>query len=70
MVTIPLDPAVAPTETAATLYKIARKQDRTGEAIAPVIEVQINIQYLPSLLPVDHVCDFSNNILLASDDAS
>lgn len=39
MVTIALDRAVAPSETAAALYRVARKQGRTGEAIAPIVEV-------------------------------
>ena len=38
-VTIALDRAVPPAETAAALYRVARKQGRTGQAIAPILEV-------------------------------
>ena len=36
---IKLDPLKAPTDTAKDLYKVARKQDRTGDAIMPVMQV-------------------------------
>ena len=38
MVVIQLDPLKAPAETAKDLYKVARKQDRTGSAIFPIIQ--------------------------------
>ncbi len=38
MVIIQLDPLKAPAETAKDLYKVARKQDRTGSAIFPIIQ--------------------------------
>ena len=38
-VTIPLDPAVPAAEAANALYKAARKQDRTGDAVEPIIQV-------------------------------
>lgn len=44
MVTIQLDRSKPPSETAEGLYKAARKQDRTGDAIAPIIEVKLSGQ--------------------------
>ena len=37
-VVIRLDPLKAPADIAEDLYKVARKQDRTGGAIMPVIQ--------------------------------
>ncbi len=39
-VVIQLDPLKAPADTAKDLYKVARKQDRTGEAIMPVMQAR------------------------------
>ena len=39
MVIIHIDPSKPPSESAEALYRSARKQDRTGGAIAPIIEV-------------------------------
>ena len=38
-VTIPLDPAAPAADAAGALYKAARKQDRTGDAVEPIIQV-------------------------------
>ena len=38
MVVIQLDPLKAPAEAAKDLYRVARKQDRTGSAIFPIIQ--------------------------------
>lgn len=40
MLTIQLDRSMPPSETAATMYRTARKQGRTGEAVAPILEVR------------------------------
>ena len=39
-VVIKLDPMKAPAETAKDLYKVARKQDRTGNAIMPIMQAR------------------------------
>ncbi|CAL8465919.1 g5455 [Coccomyxa elongata] len=38
MLTIQLDRSLPPSETAAAMYRTARKQGRTGEAVAPILE--------------------------------
>lgn len=48
---INLDPLKAPADTAKDLYKVARKQDRTGDAIMPVMQACV---LLPSCLIRSH----------------
>ena len=50
-VLIKLDPLKAPADVAKDLYKVARKQDRTGDAIMPVIQARV---LLPSCLITSH----------------
>ena len=39
-VSIPLDPRAPAADTASALYKAAKKQDRTEDAILPILQVQ------------------------------
>lgn len=54
-VVIKLDPLKAPADTAEDLYKVARKQDRTGGAIMPIIQARMLLSSQITCLLHEHL---------------